>query len=267
MVRPNSTIEGVQQVPTPPAGFIEKDVEIIKLQQGSVDTHIVNGLASINFEFITTTPLNQSGTAKEVDKDELNNTVHSVAEDIVRCMDWVYWMTARYRYGLLYQYDDVVEMVPKVSVPEKYDILSSLHLEEQFGRLKTGKANPAILNAVEIELANKAFNNDPEVSELVQLVLSLDPLANISEEDKMVRLSNKGITQAVYVVSSNIQEFVQRAIAEKPGFAEMELTQQKEIIMGYAQEQIEKQDAELKVEMPPEIDPVTGLPIEEPILV
>jgi hypothetical protein len=263
MVRPNSTIEGVQQVPTPPAGFIEKDVEIIKLQQASVDTHIINGLASINFEFIATTPLNQSGTAKEVDKDELNNTVHSVAEDIVRCMDWVYLMTARYRYGLLYKYDDLVEMVPKVAVPEKYDILSSTHLEQQMTNLKTSKANPVIINAIESEYANKAFNNDPTIREMVELVLSLDPLANITEEDKMVRLSNKGITQAVYVVSSNIQEFVQRAIAEKPGFAEMELTKQKEIIMGYAEEQIEEQDADLKVEMPREVDPVTGLPVEE----
>lgn len=250
MIRPTSSIEGQQPVPNPPAGFIEKDVEIIKVQGASVDEHIENGLASINFEFIATTPLSQSGTAKEVDKDELNNTVHSVAEDIVRCMDWVYYMIASYRYGVVYDDAAIAEMVPKIAVPEKYDILSSTHLEEQFTRLKTAKSNPAILNAVEIELANKAFNNDPSVRELVELILSLDPMANISEEDKMTRLSNQGITKLTYVISSNINEFVQRAIEENKGFSEFEPVKQKEIIEGYAQEQLDAENGELKVDMP-----------------
>lgn len=260
MIRPTNSIEGQQPIPNPPAGFIEKDVEIIKVQGESVNEHIENGLASINFEFIATTPLNQSGTAKEVDKDELNNTVHAVAEDIVRNMDWAYYMIARYRYRMIYGDEDIEAMLPHIAVPEKYDILSSTHLEEQFGRLKTGKANPAILNAVEIELANKAFNNDPSVRDHVALVLSLDPLANVTEDDKMSRLSNRGITQLTYVISSNINEFVQRAIEEKEGFAELEPVKQKEIIEGYAQEQIDAQDADLKVDME-EVDPIT-----EPVL-
>lgn len=266
MIRPANSIEGQQPIPNPPAGFIEKDVEIIKVQGTSVDEHIENGLASINFEFIATTPLNQSGTAKEVDKDELNNTVHAVAEDLVRNMDWAYYMIARYRYRLIYNDEAIEEMVPKVAVPEKYDILSSSHLQEQFKGLKEGKANPAILNAVEIELANKAFNNDPTVRERVELVLALDPLANVSEDDKMSRLSNKGITKLTYVISSNINEFVQRAIEENKGFADLEPVKQKEIIAGYAETQIEEEDADLKVDME-EIDPLTGQPIADPLAV
>lgn len=264
MVRPTNTIEGQGAIPTPPAGFVEKDVEIIKVQVESVNEHITNGLASINFEFITTTPLSQSGVAKEVDKDELNNTVHSIAEDIVRCMDWQYYMIAKYRYGLIYQ-DEIYEMVPKIAVPEKYDILSSIHLEDSFKKLKDSKANPVILNKTESELANKMFNNDPSVRDMVTLVLSLDPLSNITEDEKMTRLSNRGITELTYIISSNIQTFVQRALEDNKGFADMEPKQQKEIIAKYAQEQLDAQNAELKVEMEPEIDPVTGLPIEEPV--
>lgn len=268
MVRPNLAMEGAQSAPMPPAGFIEKDSEIIKMQQGSVDSHIQNGLASINFEFIASTPLAQSGVAKEVDKDELNNTVHSIAEDLVRCMDWAYWMIARYRYGVIYGEQDIIEMVPKIAVPEKYDLLSTQHLEDQLKSAKDSKTNPVIVNALEAEYANKAFNNDPTIRELVELVLSLDPLANISEEDKMTRLSNKGITKLTYVVSSNIQEFVQRALEEKEGFAEMELTEQKKIIYAYAQEQLDNEDADLKVDMPEEVDPITELPVKpEPALI
>lgn len=263
MVRPTNSIEGQGNIPVPPAGFVEKDVEIIKVQKEGVTEHITNGLASINFEFIVNTPLSQSGTAKEVDKDELNNTVHSIAEDIVRCMDWCYWMIAKYRYKELYGEEEIYDMLPRVAVPEKYDILSSSHLEAQLKNLKDSKANPVITNAVEVEYAGKAFNNDPEIRELVQLVLALDPLSNIPEDDKMSRLSNHGITQETYIISSNINEFVEKALESEKGFADMETVKQKEIIAGYAKEQIEAENADLKVDMPPEIDPETGLPIED----
>jgi hypothetical protein len=255
MIRPTNSIEGQQPIPNPPAGFIEKDVEIIKVQGESVTEHIVNGLASINFEFIATTPLNQSGTAKEVDKEELNNTVHSIAEDLVRCMDWSYFIIAKYRYGLLYSVEEIYDMVPKIAVPEKYDILSSTHLEAQLKNLKDSKANPAIINAVEVEYAGKAFNNDPAIRELVQLVLKVDPLANVSDEEKTMRLSNRGITPLTYIITSNINEFVLRALEEDAGFIDLDRMDQMKVLAKYAFEQIQAENADLKVDMPDDDPP------------
>lgn len=190
-------------IPTPPAGFVEKDVEIIKVQETSVNEHIFHGLSSINFEFLASTPLSQSGKAKEVDKDELNNTVHSIAEDLVRIIDKVYYFIAVYRYGGQYKTDEIYDMLPMIAVPEKYDILSTKYFDEQITSAKANKLNPAILNAMEISYASKAFNNDLDIAEHVGLILKLDPLAGISEDDKMSRLSNNGITQLDYIVSSN----------------------------------------------------------------
>jgi hypothetical protein len=82
------------------------------------------------------------------------------------------------------------------------------------------------------------FNNDQDIAQHVQLVLSLDPLAGISEDDKMSRLANNGITQLDYVVSSNINKFVSEAIEQNKGFADMDITKQKEIIYTKAKEQI-----------------------------
>jgi hypothetical protein len=258
MVKPAGM--GETAPPTPPAGYVEKDIEIVKVQEESISKHIRDGLSSINFEFLAEGPLSQSGVAKEVDKDELNNTVHAIAEDMVRNMDWIYWVIAKYRYGLIYSDDEIAEMVPVIAVPEKYDILSSNHLQEQLKNAKDSKANAAIVNAIEIEYANKAFNSDPAIRDMVELVLSLDPLANIPEDDKMSRLSNKGITQETYVISSNIHSFVQRALDEHVGFADMDLPKQKEIILAYAQEQV-SMDESVKVEIEP-VEP--EMPQEEP---
>lgn len=242
---PNAGMGETPTIPTPPAGYVEKDVEIIKVQEQSVQDHITAGLSAINFEFLAATPLSQSGVAKEVDKDEANNTAHAIAEDIVAIMDGVYYYTAKWRYGLLYNDEQIQDMVPKVAVPEKFDIFTSTMYQEQFKAAKDSKMNPAILNTLEREYANKAFNNDPEVADRVALVLSLDPLANISEDDKMSRLSNNGITQENYIISSNINSFVERAIEEDPSFTDKTITEQKEVIRTYAQEQITAAAAEV----------------------
>lgn len=268
IIRPlnNATEGGSTSLPSEPIGFAKKDIEIVKVQDEGVDKHLYKALAAVNFQFLDQSPLNQSGTAKEVDKDELNNTVHAVAEDLVKVMDSVYKVIALTRYKTLYSPDDIEEfMLPKISVPEKYDILSATHLEQELTTAKTNKANPVILNALEVEYVSKKFNTDPSVGDELMLILKLDPLANISEDDKMTRLSNKGITQETYIISSNIHEFVQQAIDENPDFPELDLKEQKGKMKEYARAQIQAQDEAKKivnaVTQDTGLDPVTGEPL------
>jgi hypothetical protein len=244
MIKPlNNATDGQGTIPTPPAGFIEKDVEIVRIQDEGVEKHLTSALAAINFEFLAAAPLNQSGVAKETDKDELNNTVHAIAEDIIRVLDSVYKTIAITRYKVQYSIEDIVkDMVPDISVPEKYDLLSSAHLEEELTTAKTNKTNPVIINALESEYAGKKFNTDPEIRDRLMLILELDPLPNVGEDDKFTRLSNKGISLITYVISSNIQEFVQRAIDEDPQFATKKLKDKKAKMAEYAQAQIDAEN-------------------------
>lgn len=235
---------GEQNIPTPPAGYVEKDVEIVKLMDQGIDAHIYNALAAINFQFLDQTPLNESGKAKEVDKDELNNTVHGIAEDIVAAMDNIYKIIAYYRYKSIYPLEVIDDMLPKIAVPEKFDLLSSNLTQEELKTAKESKSNPVIISALETSYASTRFNTDPEVRDRLVLILKLDPLPNISEDDKMSRLSNKGITLESYVISSNIQSFVQRAIEEDNDFADKELKEQKDIMLKYAEEIIEGNETE-----------------------
>ncbi len=232
-------------LPTPPMGYVHGPVDIIKLQQESVKYHIESALAAINFEFLAEGPLNQSGTAKEVDKDELNNMVHSIAEDIVRIIDRVYSLIALYRYSVQYTPDEIREMLPMISVPEKYDILSAAYFDAQIKSAFENKLNPAITNQMQVSYATKVFNNDLDISQKVEMILNIDPLSGISEDDKMSRLSNNGITQLDYVLSSNINKFVDNAIETVKGFMDMDIVKQKEVVYGMAEKQISGQTTEL----------------------
>jgi hypothetical protein len=236
LIRQPSTIEGGGQIPNPPAGYVEKDVEIVKLMDESVRQHIYDGLAAINFQELAEVPMEQSGVAKQIDRDEQNNTIHAIAEDLVKIMDNVYKITAYYRYKKIYTFEEIDGMLPKIPVPEKYDLFSITNMQTELNTAKSGKTNPVIVNAMEVDYASKRFNTDESVRDLVSLTLKLDPLPNISEDEKMARLSNKGILQETYIVSSNIGEFVQRALDEDPKYAGLPLKEQKTKLLGYAKE-------------------------------
>lgn len=244
MVRaPNNATEGTIMPPMPPGGFLEKDVEIIKLQQAGVKQHLYEALAAINFEFLAEVPLAQSGLAKDKDMDALNNTVHAIAEDLVAVIDWVMRLSAMWRYKEIYPFDEIENMLPSIPVPEKYAILSSARTMDELIALKEAKANPVLISATEDDLASKRFNSDPGVRDAVQLTLKLDPLPNVTEDDKMSRLSNKGITQETYVISSNIQEFIQRAIEADKDFAGKDLKEQKLTLAAMAKLVIDANDS------------------------
>jgi hypothetical protein len=251
---------GEQQYPTPPMGYIQKDTTIIEIQDKRIDKHIYKALCAINFQFLDQSPLNQSGKAKEVDKDELNTFVNSIAEDIVSILDKEIYYTTEMRYSISVP-DKMkrMDMLPFISVPEKFDILSTNYLETELKNAKENKTNPVIVVAIEKEYANKKFSNDPAVRDMVSLILALDPMAGVHEDDKMTRLSNKGITMETYVVSCNIHDFVLRAIDEKgDAFFKMVPKEQKILMKEYAKEQIAESSVAATVLMDANGLPISG---------
>ena len=230
--------------PTLPAGYIQKNVEIVKIQDERIDKHIWNALSAINMEYLAETPLNQSGTAKEVDKDALNNFVHSIGEDIIATMDRIYRVVNNMRYLFVLSSNERNAMLPYINVPEKFDLLSSTYLEDQIAKQKQGNGNPLIIAAMEEDYVNKKFVGDDRLRQKVLLSISLDPLIGVNEDEKMTRLSNKGITLETYILSCNIQEFISMAIDEKgESFYSMGQKEQKLLLRSYAKNQIQNDSA------------------------
>jgi hypothetical protein len=92
---------GKQANPMPPAGYITRDTAILELQEKSVEKNNYKALAAINMQFLDQTPLSISGEAKQVDREELNNTVYNYAEDLVYSADKVIYFINEWRYFFL----------------------------------------------------------------------------------------------------------------------------------------------------------------------
>lgn len=232
----NAASIGEHQSPSPPMGYVQKTADIAKLQDDRVRQHIYDALATLNMEFLAETPLSQSGTAKEVDKDELNNFVNSIAEDIIRILDNVYRFINEYRYSFIVpNAKDRKEMLPQINVPTKYDILSSQHILTDIAAAKAASVSPVILRAMEIDYAKKKFNTEPEISYEAQAVFELDPCYGLSEDEKMTRKSNGGITELDYITSCNIVQLVRMAVEENEKFYSLDSKTKREQIRKLAE--------------------------------
>lgn len=258
---------GQQAMPVPPAGYVGRDVEIIKHQEESVKAHLFDALAAINMQFLDQTPLNISGEAKNVDREELNNFVYSIAEDIVYVMDKVYWWICEWRYATIIP-DAAARtaMLPEITVPEQFDLLPADYLMDDISKARTAKINPLLLATMEEDFAVKKFYNNPELSGLIKAYFELDPLPGLTVDEKMSMLTNKGISQEQYVISSNVVSFVRRAVEENKDFLSQKLSDKKATLLAYAKEIIKMNDEAEKLKQEMLLDQQVALSKTEPVL-
>ncbi len=258
VINPASLPVGEKQYPIPPAGYIQKtDVAaMVEAISKEVKQEIFDAYSAVSMEFLMREPVNESGIAKATDRDELNNFVYGFAEDIVSTLDRSYRLIAIMRYNYQIAMEEIIEMLPKIAVPEKFDLLSSNYYLEKFQAARTAKLSPLILSAMEIEFTAKEFYNDDVLPKLMLCIDKLNPLPGMTEEEKMVIKSNGGTTAIDYIVSSNIVGFIKRAYDENDDFFDKPLKDQKTIIYAYADE-VKKANAAslIDFEMKPGADP------------
>ncbi len=230
--KPNSQIP-----PIPPAGYVQKSIEIAKILDEQVTKNLYQALESVNMQFLFNVPIDQSGIAKQWDRDETDNFAHKVASILKYVRENVAYYVNNLRYSLIIPDAETREkQLPTVSIPQKFDLVNNALLIEEYKQAKDANMSPIILASMEMEISLKRFSHDSDVSTFTKLVYKLDPLYSITEDDKIMRLSNKGITESDYIISSNIQKFVRKALTENENFDELEYLEQVKIMDGYAKE-------------------------------
>lgn len=242
--------------PSPPAGFIEKQTAIVEIQDKRIEGHFFRAYSAINFEFLSQSPIIQSGIAKSQDKDEANNFVHGVAEDGVELLDNLAYCSAEYRYKkVIPDQKKRKELLPTITVPEKYDLVSDSTMLEDLSKMK-GNVDSSIFISAEIDYAKKRFNTDPKIADLVSLKLSLDPFGGDSEDSLLAKDQRQTVTRKDLVIHDNISEFIERALEENNEFPKLLKVKQKEILLKYAEEKIKEIAETTEPAEPTVIDPV-----------
>jgi hypothetical protein len=239
-VRPAKTTMGEVPAPTPPMGYIQKQTEIAELQDKRINEMRYRSLAAINMQFLEAQPAAQSGVAKAYDRDETNNTFYGVAVDIGTIMTNIAELCAMWRYKEIYDVETIKSMVPVCVVPNQFDILGSQLILEEIKAAKDSGLNDAVLSAQELEYIVKRFPNDIAMQDMLRDAFNLDPASGKTQEEKALLVSNKMLSKTDAVISTYIQDFVQRAYAENPEFNRLDKSRQQAVLNAFAVEKLKE---------------------------
>lgn len=208
--------DGVTAVPTPPMGIVERDIASIAFLKQEFIDNIGYGLSALNMEFLMKEPEVNSGTAKSLDRQEFNTYIYTIARHVVNNL-----FNQIFRFHACWMYPnstDIVKLLPSIPVPSKFDLLSSDLVSARLESAKNSGLSATIRGALEMEYADSVFGEESTEALIIKVTNLLDPIPYKTEDEKMIILSNSGVSKDSYILSSNIAAFINRAINEDSEF-------------------------------------------------
>ncbi len=247
-----------KQVPIPPAGYIEKSTEMVSKMMEIIEGEKYAALASINFEFLANTPLNQSGKAKEVDKDELNNFVYGVAQHLVKeCLEPIYYFINELRYMNVVSDEKTREkMLPQIPVPENYDFLTAKDAEDKLIKIAGSEVSGDLKDITEMTYIHAKYQDQPELLAKLNIVHDHDPFPEKTVEE-LTSLTMSGlIKKQDAILSLYIKSFVAEImndniasdeVGESDEFVKMNYDEQHEVLLEMAEEKMTELSAQNEI--------------------
>ncbi len=235
-----------KQLPIPPAGYIEKSTEMVSKMMEIIDGEKYSALASINFEFLADTPLNQSGKAKEVDRDELNNFVYGVAQNLVNDnLNPAYYFINEMRYmKAVPNPEQRKKMLPQIPVPENYDFLTSKDAEDKLVKISESNVSEELKDIAEMTYINSKYQDQPELIARLTVIHTHDPFPEKTPEELNSLVMGGLIKKEDAVLSLYIKVFVTEQLADDEDFLKMDFEAQSEILMKMAEEKAKELSAQ-----------------------
>jgi hypothetical protein len=173
-------------IPSPPAGIIERPIDVIKAFGEEVDRRIRNGLKSLGLEFLWEVPLSVSGDSKKQDKKEAHTFLYQTAVWYVYFYEWAAKQLYIQKYKGLENAltaERIANNLPKISVPTDFDIYSADEIAMYLERAKKNEFAPEIIQGLEMDLLIKQYGEGSQYVHRAKIRNTLDPLPNRTFEE------------------------------------------------------------------------------------
>jgi hypothetical protein len=238
-----------------PVGFVEVPTAATELLEKRAEKQQDKGLWALNMDISDKIGENQSAVAKVIDRSELQDFLYAISETVFDIH-----ITNIYFYCALYQYNEemsgnVEDILPQVNKPTNFDVATNSELVNNFKASKDSGLDRNYLLTKQIELNNKEFAANPQMKEVMNAILLIDPLAGYDVEQVNILVSQRVVTRTDAVVHAYIRPFIERAVSENKGFFGFERKKQLEILSGYAEEKEEETQLQLSEDMKNAIPP------------
>lgn len=210
----------------PGVQYVSKPTDIVNLLTEDIDKLISNGYEAIFMDFLI--GANQSGVSKQYDRSELERYLMNISNNVFdNLIYYSYKYVAGWRYGSVFADGETwKEMLPDITKPSNFDVLSTEILAAQLKNAKEAGNSPTLVDQLERDYIKRMFAGNVKMQKKHLAFIKLDPLSNITDDNKFMRLANGGINEVDYIISSNIKKFVDTAISEDENFLDLNYTEQ-----------------------------------------
>ena len=229
-----------------PVSFVTVPTEPTSLLNDRRDKQLNEGLEALNMEIINQVGENQSGIAKEIDRDALNTTLQAISDHVftIHVFNFV-WFTGVYLFKTLsgQDIDKFIEAsisedgwFPAIVKPTQFDTLTIKELTKQIIEAKGGNLSSGYINSVQIDLNNKQFSADPALRKRINAITKLNPIPE-KTVDEISNMVEAGLTKKENaIISLNIEFLVDTAITQDASFLEKSREEKIQILQSLATE-------------------------------
>jgi hypothetical protein len=239
-------------LPTPPAGYIDKPIDVVDKVEDRIKKEEERGLASINMEVVQMVGEDQSGVAKTVDREDLNAFLSRYSRHVFEyVLPNLIFNIAAWRYS---EVVDVSKILPEISQPKDFNVLSLGQLTNEYKDASNANVSANYLQHIEGELVQSKFANSDMARKKNEAIIKLQPYPGKSI-DQLLTLKGLGESEWMIYKSIHIIELVEMAMENDARFLDKSRKDQREIIDEMAKEAIEPEEVEtIPVQPEPEIE-------------
>lgn len=218
--------------PIPPAGYIDKPIDIVDKVEDRIAKEEKRGFASINMEIVQMVGNDQSGAAKTVDREDLNAFLSRYSRHVFEyVLPNLIYNIALWRYGVVTA--KVSTILPTIKQPKDFNVLTLNQLATEYKDASNSNVSSSYLNHLEGEITDAKFSNNEDARRKNKLIIVLNPYPGKSTDD-LLTMGNLGAESWRIHVSFNLNRLVDMAIEDDPSFLDKELKEQREVINAMA---------------------------------
>lgn len=245
--------------PIPPAGYIDKPIEVVDKVEDRISKEEKRGLASINMEIVSMVGTDQSGVAKATDREDLHTFLSRYSRHVFEyVLPNLIFNISAWRYGTMIDGKplvDITKIQPSISGPKDFNVLSLGDLQTEYKDASNANVSANYLQHIEGEIVQSKFANNEDQRKKNTAIIKLQPFPGKSV-DQLLTMQNLGQPEWKIYKSLSIIELVDMAIEDNDNFLDETLKEQRIIIDQMAKDAIGFSDNEPLIEVKP-IEPIT----------
>lgn len=212
-------------IPTPPFGYVSPDPAVLEFLRSEIDANEDKALSILNLH-VGNSQVKGSDVAltRQIDREEAFSMLLGISNQVFQLFEFSHKCILEMRYG------PEVEL-PVISYPRNFAIKNEQELTAEIAEAKEKGLPDLVIRNLILEYLKVRFNYQEEVSQIVDLAFNVDRIITLSTMDIQQKKLSGSVANWEDILHTSIWVFIEEVVQEDENFFELELSEQKRILI------------------------------------